>query len=126
MGFYSGALVDVLEDTKNLYYLHIHITDLFPECNSKTLQDAHDCLLEAITMYQESPGATPLDNGKHYLRLFLCHISDLCNFPKLYKKHAMSVLVSTIMLIIPSRHAHLYSADLQGWCNILWKNEENR
>ena len=112
MGFYSGAWVDVLKDAKNLYHLHVHVTDPFPEHNLKTLQDAHDCLLEAITMYQESPEPTPLNNSKQYLRPFLCHISDLCNFPELYKKHAMSVLVSTIILIIPLRHTHLYSADL--------------
>ena len=88
------------------------MTDPFPERNSKTLQDAHDCLLEAISMYQESPGATPLNNGKQYLRPFLCRIADLCNSSELYKKHAMSVLVSTILLTIPLRHAHLYSADL--------------
>ena len=112
MGFYSGAWVDALEDAKNLYCLHVHMTDPFPERNSKTLQDAHDCLLEAITMYQDSPGAMPLNNGKRYLRPCLCRVADLFNFPELYKRHAMSVLVSTIMLIMPSRHAHLYAADL--------------
>ena len=49
MGFYSGAWVDALEDAKNLYRRHVHMTDPFPERNSKTLQDAHDCLLEAIS-----------------------------------------------------------------------------
>ena len=59
IGFYSGAWVDIFEDAKNLYHLHVHVTDLFPKHDLKTLQDAHNCLLEAITMYQECSGATP-------------------------------------------------------------------
>ncbi|KAF8227375.1 hypothetical protein L208DRAFT_1379803 [Tricholoma matsutake] len=73
MGYYSGAWVDVLKDAKNLYHLHIHSTDPFPEHDSKTLQDAHDRLLEAITVYEASAAVAPFEE-------------------KLYNKYATSVI----------------------------------
>ena len=65
MGYYSGAWVDVLKDAKNLYRLHLHTTDPFPEHDLKTLQDAHDCLLEAITTHESSAVVAPLEESKY-------------------------------------------------------------
>jgi hypothetical protein len=59
---YSGPWVDVLVDAKHSYRLFIHTDDPFPERNSDSLNDAHNCLLEAIGKYVEEQNGT-LDEG---------------------------------------------------------------
>jgi hypothetical protein len=63
--FYMGTWVDVLENAKAWHHLFIHAysDNAFPECDAVSLQNAHDCLLEEITAYQENPALLPLDLG---------------------------------------------------------------
>jgi len=69
ISFYSGAWVNVLKDMKNEYHFHIHcITDdPFPEHDAVTLQDAHNCLLEAMGCHEDNPTAEPLNQGMFHL-----------------------------------------------------------
>ena len=53
LGFYSGTWHDVLVEAKFKYRLFIHTENPFPERNTNSLRDAHDCLLEIITKYQD-------------------------------------------------------------------------
>jgi hypothetical protein len=61
LGFYSGTWYDVLVEAKNRYRLFIHTLCPFPDRNSNSLRDAHDCLLETITKYKDE--GAQLDDG---------------------------------------------------------------
>lgn len=126
MGYYSGAWVDILEEAKNLYRLHVHTTDPFPERDTRTLQHAHDCLLEAFAAYEVSPGASYVDTGKYNAILYRCatpsfaqlsrNIQQICNVGSCKYNYAIVIL---------SRHAYIYSADFRGWCDVPRTNEKN-
>jgi hypothetical protein len=60
--FYSGLWVDVLIVAKNNYRLFIHNEDPFPERTAGSLEDAHECLLDAIGKFKEECRLT-LDEG---------------------------------------------------------------
>ena len=60
--FYSGTWVDVLLLAKNNYRLYIHKEDPFPERTAANLEDAHDCLMEAIGQF-ELRSRLPLDQS---------------------------------------------------------------
>ena len=59
--FYSGTWIDVLIAAKNNYRLFIHNVDPFPERTAASLDDARDCLLDAIGKFKESQH--PLEDG---------------------------------------------------------------
>ena len=61
LGYYSGAWYDVLVEAKNRYRLFNHTQIPFPDRNSNSLQDTHDCLLETIARYKED--GVQLDNS---------------------------------------------------------------
>jgi hypothetical protein len=60
--FYSGTWVDVLVAAKNNYRLFIHNEDSFPERTAASLEDARECLLDAIAMFREE-SKLALDEG---------------------------------------------------------------
>lgn len=60
--FYSGTWIDTLIAAKNNYRLFIHTEDPFPERTSESLEDARNCLLEAIAKFKEE-SQLPLDGG---------------------------------------------------------------
>ena len=53
LGFYMGTWYDVLVDVKNKYRFFVHTQDPFPEHNTHSLRDAHDCLLEAVVQFTD-------------------------------------------------------------------------
>ena len=61
LGFYSGTWYDVLVEAKNRYRLFIHTQNPFPERNRSALRDAHDCLLETVSKYEDN--GIQLDSG---------------------------------------------------------------
>jgi hypothetical protein len=61
--FYSGSWVDVLIAAKNNFRLFIHNEDPFPERTAASLEDARNCLLDAIGTFREE-NQLPLDEGK--------------------------------------------------------------
>jgi len=61
--FYSGTWVDVLIAAKNNYRMFIHNEDPFPERTETSLQDARNCLIDAIGAFREER-RLPLDDGK--------------------------------------------------------------
>jgi hypothetical protein len=60
--FYSGLWVDVLIAAKNNYRLFIHNEDPFPERTAGSLEDARECLIDAIGKFKEECRLT-LDEG---------------------------------------------------------------
>ena len=64
--FYSGCWLDVLKDAKFQYRLYIHTEDPFPERSRDSLSDAHKCLLEAISKFQEEVKLELKESVSHF------------------------------------------------------------
>ena len=71
--FYSGTWVDVLIAAKNNYRLFIHNDDPFPERTASSLEDARNCLLDAVGKFKEEI-RLPLDDGM----LFFSFLTVTC------------------------------------------------
>jgi hypothetical protein len=69
MGFYHGAWADIVEHSKCLYHLTLHMSpSAFPEHNQAGLSEAHNCLFEAIAHYEEMEGCQ-FNHGSFFLCL---------------------------------------------------------
>lgn len=95
LGFYSGTWYDALVDAKNSYRLFIHTQNPFPDRNSNSLRDAHDCLLEVIVRYKDD--GIQLDEGTVNNQLLIYTIVTN-NITDVYNTHrsSMTSLVSSI------------------------------
>ena len=98
LGFYSGTWYDVLVEAKFKYRLFIHTENPFPERNSNSLRDAHDCLLETITKFKDD--GIHLDEGT--VNQLLMYTIFTNKITAVYNTHRsdMTSLVRSVILIL--------------------------
>ena len=92
--FYSGPWVDVLVAAKHNYRLFINTEDPFPERGPESLEDAHHCLLKAISTFK-AERKIPLDQGMFICQCSSAQSSNTC-LAEVYNQYSsgMTALVS--------------------------------